>query len=109
MFGFKKNTAPEMNSEAAAEFWSWFEEKEAWIIECLSESDAGFVYALDEKLKPVFPYVRRELEFQLGYSDGQGECFFFHFGDGKLEADAEKLAEMMPAGLSERWKFIAEI
>ncbi len=109
MFGFSKKHAPEMNMEAAGEFWSWFVSNEAWIIEKLSNSDASFVYEIDKKLKAVFPYVRRKLEFQLGYNDGQGEFFFFHFGDAALAADAEKLADMMPAQLSDRWKFISEI
>ena len=69
-----------MDEEAAKVFWSWFEEQEVWIIDCIAKSDAAFVWAIDERLKPVFPYFRGELEFQLGYNEGVGEFFFFHFG-----------------------------
>ena len=68
-----------MNEEAARAFWAWFEEQELWIINCLSNHDSAFVWAIDERLKPVFPYFKKELEFQLGYNEGKGEFFFFHF------------------------------
>ena len=55
-----------MNEEAAKTFWVWFEEQESWIINCLSNHDSAFVWAIDERLKPVFPYFKKELEFQLG-------------------------------------------
>ncbi len=108
MFGFLKKAAREMNTEAAREFWSWFEDREKWIIAKLEVSDASFVDAIDEKLKPVFPYFRRELEFQLGYNDGIGEFFFFHFGDARLQSDAEELGKQMPDSLKGRWQFICE-
>ena len=28
-----------MNEEAAKSFWSWFEEKEEWIINCIANHD----------------------------------------------------------------------
>ena len=77
MFGlFAKKV---MNEEAAKSFWEWFAEKEEWIIDCISNHDSAFVWAIDEKLKPIFPYFKGELEFQLGYNNGVGEFFFFHF------------------------------
>ena len=69
-----------MNEEAAKSFWVWFTENEEWVINCIANHDSAFVWAIDERLKPVFPYFKGELEFQLGYSDGVGEFFFFHFG-----------------------------
>ena len=97
-----------MNEAAAKDFWAWFEEQEAWIINCISNHDSAFVWAIDERLKPVFPYFKKELEFQLGYNDEKGEFFFFHFGDKNLIKDADTLAKMMPKSISERWTFIAE-
>ena len=58
-----------MDEEAAKVFWSWFEEQEVWIIDCIAKSDEAFVWAIDERLKPVFPYFRGVLEFQLGYNE----------------------------------------
>lgn len=97
-----------MNEDAANLFWKWFEEQEKWIIDCISKSDAAFVWAIDERLKPVFPYFKGELEFQLGYNDGVGEFFFFHFGKKELMRDAQTLANMMPATIANKWSFILE-
>ena len=97
-----------MNEDAAKAFWTWFEESEDWVIECIKKSDAAFVWAIDERLKPVFPYFKGELEFQLGYNEGVGEFFFFHFGKKELVRDGEILGGMMPASIAERWKFILE-
>ena len=49
-----------MNEAAARTFWAWFEEQELWIINCLSNHDSAFVWAIDERLKPVFPYFKKE-------------------------------------------------
>ena len=64
--------------------------------------------AVDEKLKPVFPYWKKELEFQMGYNEGQGEIFFFRFNNRNLVRDAEKLETLMPQTLKKTWRFIAE-
>ena len=97
-----------MDKAAAEVFWAWFEEQESWIIECLDKRDSAFIWAIDEKLKPVFPYFKKELEFQLGYNNGVGEFFFFHFGKKDLMRDANALADRMPSSLKERWRFISE-
>lgn len=102
---FSKKT---MNVDAAKAFWSWFEEQEHWIIDCIAKHDAAFVWAIDERLKPVFPYFKKELEFQLGYNDGVGEFFFFHFDKKELARDAETLGKMMPSAIAENWQFILE-
>jgi len=106
MFSFF--TKKGMNIDAAKSFWSWFEENEKWIIECIDKRDSAFVWAIDEKLKPVFPYFKGELEFQLGYNDGFGEFFFFHFGKKDLIRDAKTLEELMPPAIAGSWKFICE-
>ena len=106
MFGLLSKKV--MNEEAAKSFWTWFAEKEAWIIGCIANHDSAFIWAMDEKLRPVFPYFKKELEFQLGYNNGVGEFFFFHFGKKELARDAEALGKMMPPELSQRWKLILE-
>ena len=97
-----------MNEEAANAFWKWFAEKEKWIINCILNHDSAFVWAIDENLKPVFPYFKGELEFQLGYNNGVGEFFFFHFGKKDLVRDGETLGKMMPSEIAKRWKLILE-
>ena len=95
-----------MNEDAAKSFWVWFEEQESWIIDCLSNHDSTFIWAIDERLKPVFPYFKGELEFQLGYNNGVGEFFFFHFGKKALIRDGEILGNMMPLKIKDKWKYV---
>ena len=97
-----------MDKIAGASFWAWFEEQEKWIVDCIANHDSNFVWIIDHYLKPVFPYFKGELEFQLGYRDGKGEFFFFHFGNKNLIKDADTLAQMMPKSIAERWTFITE-
>ena len=97
-----------MNEDAAKSFWSWFEQKEEWIINCIANHDSAFVWAIDERLKPVFPYFKGELEFQLGYNNEVGEFFFFHFGKKELIRDGEILGKMMPPEIAKNWKFILD-
>lgn len=97
-----------IDEEAAKAFWVWFEEQESWIIDCITKHDSAFIWAIDERLKPVFPYFKKELEFQLGYNDGIGEFFFFHFGKKELIRDSEALRNMMPPEIANNWKFILE-
>ena len=97
-----------MNEEAAKSFWMWFAEQEKWIINCIANHDSAFVWAIDERLRPVFPYFKGELEFQLGYNNEVGEFFFFHFGKNELIRDGEALAKMMPSEIAKKWHFILE-
>ena len=97
-----------MNEEAAKSFWVWFTENEEWVINCIANHDSAFVWAIDERLKPVFPYFKGELEFQLGYSDGVGEFFFFHFGKKELVRAGETLGKLMTTEIAKRWQFILD-
>ena len=105
---FSLFTKKVMNEDAAKSFWSWFEEKEEWIINCIANHDSAFVWAIDERLKPVFPYFKGELEFQLGYNNEVGEFFFFHFGKKELIRDGETRGKLMPAEIAKRWQFILD-
>lgn len=98
----------EMNTAAAEAFWGWFADQEEWITANLKTNGMDVVWAIDACLKPVFPYFKKEIEFQLGFNDGKGEFFFFHFGNKHLVRDGKILAEMMPEGLRERWTVILE-
>ena len=98
----------EMNIAAAEAFWAWFAEQEEWILANLKTNGMDVVWAIDAQIKPVFPYFKKELEFQLGFNEGKGEFFFFHFGNKHLMRDGQSLAEMMPEGLRGRWTVILE-
>ena len=98
----------EMDTAAAEAFWAWFAEQEEWILANLKTNGMDVVWAIDARIKPVFPYFKKELEFQLGFNEGKGEFFFFHFGNKHLMRDGERLAGMMPEGLRGRWTVILE-
>lgn len=98
----------EMNTAAAEAFWAWFAEQEEWILANLKTNGMDVVWAIDARIKPVFPYFKKELEFQLGFNEGKGEFFFFHFGNKHLMRDGQSLAEMMPEGLRGRWTVVLE-
>ncbi|MBQ2896588.1 MAG: hypothetical protein IJE26_07745 [Oscillospiraceae bacterium] len=101
-------TKKEMDTAAAERFWQWFSENEEQIIEALAQYDMGIVRRIDEQLAPVFPYYKNELEFQLGFQEGQGEFIFFHLGNKHLQRHSAELREKMPPALRERWHFSAE-
>ena len=98
----------EMDTAAAEAFWAWFAEHEEWILANLKTNGMDVVWAIDARIKPVFPYFKKELEFQLGFNEGKGELFFFHFGNKHLMRDGQSLAEMMPDDLKARWTVILE-
>jgi len=100
----KKN----MDEQAAKEFWGWFVENEEWIINCIANHDSAFIWAIDERLQPVFPYFKGELEFLLGHNNGKGEFIFNHLGKKDLIRDGQRLGELMPLELAEKWQFTME-
>lgn len=104
LFGLPDEDAP-MDEAAARNFWTWFAENEAKIIEKLSGSGAVEVIGwVDEKICPVFPYMPGDMvHFELGFNSGAGEFFFFHNDDEKLRADGEIFAAMLPEELKDRW------
>ena len=97
-----------MDVEEAKAFWEWFESEEAWIIECISKNDASVIWAVDERIKQVFPYYRDEVEFQLGFNDGQGEFFFYHAYVKILMRESEKFGSLMTPKIASRWNYIVE-
>lgn len=93
---------------ALQDFWKWFEENEEWIKENVNTNGMDVVWAIDERIKPVFPYFKKGLEFQLGYNDGTGEFFFFHFNNANLKRDAEIFKNAMPENLAKCWTIILD-
>lgn len=98
----------EMDKIAAKNFWVWFAENEEWIVQNLKANGMAVVDAIDQELMPLFPYFKKEIEFQLGFHEGKGEFFFFYMGNKNLKRDAEVLKSMMASKLKERWTFIIE-
>lgn len=98
----------EANERDMIAFWQWFAQKESWIIEKSKTDGMSVVEAVDKVLKPVFPYFKKEIEFQLGYNDGKGEFFFYDLHNKNLLRDATRLSEIMPEELRKHWTFIIE-
>lgn len=98
----------EMDIIAAKNFWEWFSVNEEWIKNNIKTNGMDVIWAIDAQIKPVFPYFKKELEFQLGFNDGIGEFFFFHFNNKYLKRDAEILKNMMPEKLTETWNVILD-
>ncbi len=102
-------TKKEADKIAAKNFWLWFAENEAHISAELANHNADIVWEIDKELKPVFPYCKKDLEFQLGHDEnGMGEFTFFHMGNRHLKRDGMMLGEMMPKVLADRWQFVIE-
>ncbi len=98
----------EINIEEVQSFWDWFIINEQWIIKCIENQDSSFIWLIDERLRLVFPYYKKDLEFMLGYKDGHGEFIFFHFGKKDLIRDGKIFVTMMPKELSVRWTCLLE-
>lgn len=101
-------TKKSIDITAAEKFWQWFSENEEWIKTNIKTNGMDVIWTIDEKIKPVFPYFKKELEFQLGYNNGVGEFFFFHFNDKQLKKDAEAFKDLLPESLSKTWTVILE-
>ncbi len=102
---FQKKIA---DTAAMNAFWSWFSENEGWIIENIKTNGMLVVSRIDQVLTPVFPYFKKEIEFQLGFNNGKGEFFFFDLNNKYLRRDGLLLGEKMPEGLRQNWQFIVE-
>ena len=100
------NRKKEINKDAADAFWKWFEENEQWIIDNSQANGQEVVWAIDEYIVPIFPYMPAEdVQFQFGYNNGKGEFEFYHLGDQRLMRDSAILKRMMPESLKSRWEF----
>ena len=104
MFFFRKEADP----AAIAAFWNWFSANEQWIIDNIRGNAMAVIEAVDLHLKPVFPFFRKELEFQMGCNNGVGEFFFFDLRNANLRRGGKALGEAMPENLKKNWKFIME-
>lgn len=111
MFGLSDGK-PEMDQEAAAAFWKWFEEGQDTIVERINaggEDAKEMIWVINNWLAPVFPYEKEEdIEFQLGANDAGNEFIMYHFNKEQMKADAEALGEMMPESLRENWTYTTE-
>ena len=99
---FKKKTMSEFHAKA---FWKWFKRNEIWIITKYNTSRNAVLWAIEEKLAPVFPYLKGEIAFNLAFQPEMGEFIISASDNEKLMKDAEILKSIMPAELCDHWEF----
>lgn len=94
--------------ELIAPFWQWFEETEKQLIQALRDQEnEKFLSLLAEKLRPIFPFMERELEFGVMFNRD-----FTHFDVDmadffciSLNKGYEELLAACPDPLKARWAF----
>ena len=98
----------QINIDAAKKFWEWFLQEENWIITNIKIKPIEVINAIDQNLKPIFPYFKKELEFEFGINSQKKKFFLYHFNNKQLIKDTIIFKNMMPDVLKDRWVMILE-
>ncbi len=89
-------------------FWIWFEQTETDLISYLRNEETGkFLSLLAEKLQPIFPFMKRELEFGVMY-DKEFSHFNVDMADFfsvSMNEGYNELLAACPDALKARWSF----
>ena len=94
--------------ELIAPFWQWFEEMEEQLIQALRDQESEkFLSLLSERLQPIFPFVKRELEFGVMHSReyAQFNVDLADFFAVALHEGYRELIAACPDALKTRWIF----
>lgn len=94
-------------AEGAVEaFWDWFVLNEASLMKKLEMEDYDTVFQMMQpRLKEVFSFMERELEFGIEPREGFYQITFADFYMVSLEYGYKKLIETSPEALSKHWGF----
>ncbi|MBQ3489192.1 MAG: tetratricopeptide repeat protein [Clostridia bacterium] len=89
-----------------AEFWNWFISNEAIFLKNLEAQDYAAVFQMVQpKLKEVFPFMERNLEFAIEPRENFYQITFADFFMISLTCAYKELIEAVPPSLSARWRF----
>lgn len=91
-----------------APFWQWFEQNEADLIAKLRAQDhESLLNAISERLKPIFPFMQRDLEFgiMIGKDFEHFDMDMADFYSIALQHGYEALLAACPESLKARWTF----
>ena len=96
----------ELSKDAMDTFWEWFLLNEENLLKKLELNEYDTVFdMIQPKLKEVFPFMERDLEFGIEPRNGFYQITFADFFMVSLEQGYEKLIEIAPKALAEHWGF----
>lgn len=91
---------------AVEEFWNWFVLNEASLMKRLEMEDYDTVFQMIQpKLKEVFSFMERDLEFGIEPREGFCQITFADFFMVSLEYGYKQLIENLPKELAKHWRF----
>lgn len=89
-----------------ADFWTWFAENEEEFLKNLKAEDYESVFAaIQPKLKELFPFMNRDLEFAVEKKEDGYSLTFADFFMVSLSEAYRDLIEAAPCAIAERWCF----
>lgn len=87
-------------------FWDWFVSNETGLLNKLEMEDYNTVFwMMQPKLKEVFSFMERDLEFGIEPRDGFYQITFADFFMASLEQGYKELIEAAPKSLAKHWGF----
>ena len=88
------------------EFWDWFVSNEVGLLKKLEVEDYDAVFQMIQpKLKGVFSFIERDLEFGIEPREGFYQITFADFFVVSLEQGYKELIETVPKSLAKHWRF----
>lgn len=96
----------EIEEDAMEQFWEWFVSNEADLLKKLELEDYDSVFQMIQpKLKELFSFMERDLEFGIEPRDGFYQITFADFFMVSLEHGYKELIKIAPKSLGEHWGF----
>ena len=89
------------------EFWTWFAENEGEFLKNLEAEDYASVFAeMQPKLKEIFSFMERDLEFAFEKKENGYTLVFADFFMVSLAEAYRGLIEDVPSSIAERWSLV---
>ena len=96
----------ESSEDTKKMFWEWFMSNEGILLEKLELKDYDTVFKIIQpKLKEVFSFMERDLEFGIEPQEDFYQITFADFFMVSLKHGYEELIEIAPKSLAEHWGF----
>ncbi len=96
----------ELSKESIVEFWDWFVSNEVSLLKKLEMEDYDNVFKMVQpKLKEIFSFMERDLEFGIEPLDEFYCITFADFFVVSLEQGYKELIDAVPQSLAKHWRF----